>query len=57
MSLEETEEVGDKLVESSGFKFVMDPQALKYAQGATVDYRTTIFGKGFTIRTNRGGQC
>ncbi|NLJ73373.1 MAG: hypothetical protein GX331_00100 [Firmicutes bacterium] len=57
MSLEETEEMGDTVVESSGFKFLLDPQAMKYAQGAVVDYRKTIFGKGFSIKTNHSSQC
>lgn len=57
MSLEETEELGDTIVEVQEIKFVLDPQALKWAEGATVDYRQSIFGKGFTVKTNHGGNC
>lgn len=57
MSLEETEESGDTVVEVAGIRFVLDPQAFKHAQGATVDYRQSIFGKGFTVRTRYGGNC
>jgi Fe-S cluster assembly iron-binding protein IscA len=57
MSLEETEELGDTVVEVEGIRFVLDPQAFKYAEGATVDYRQSIFGKGFTVKTSLGGNC
>lgn len=57
MSLEETEETGDTVVEAEGIRFILDPQAFKHAQGATVDYNRSIFGKGFTVRARYGGNC
>lgn len=57
MSLDEAEELDDTIVEVNGIRFVLDPQAYKHAQGATVDYRQSIFGKGFTVKSSYGGNC
>ncbi|HHY10718.1 MAG TPA: hypothetical protein GX528_09185 [Firmicutes bacterium] len=54
MSLAEAEDVDDTVVEAAGIKFVLDPLAYKYANGALVDYRSSFFGRGFTIRA---GSC
>lgn len=57
MSLEETEDVDDTVVESQGIRFVLDPQASKHANNATVDYSRSILGKGFTVKSRFGGNC
>ncbi|HHU60678.1 MAG: hypothetical protein QM401_06430 [Bacillota bacterium] len=57
MSLDETKEEDDTLVEVNGINFLLDPQAHKFASGATVDYSKTIFGSGFTVKSARGGNC
>lgn len=57
MSLEETEVEGDTVVEVEGIRFVLDPQAYNHVGGATVDYRQSIFGKGFTVKASYGGNC
>lgn len=57
MSLEETEEEGDTIVEIEGIRFVFDPHVVRHAKGATVDYKKTFFGKGFSISTRYGGDC
>lgn len=57
MSLEETEEAGDTLIEINGINFVLDPQAHKFAGGANIDYSKSIFGSGFTVKSGRGGDC
>lgn len=57
MSLEETEEQDDTIIDVDGIRFVLDPQAFKWAEGATVDYKKSIFGKGFTVKTAHGGNC
>lgn len=57
MSLEETEEEGDTIIEVEGISFIFDPQAQSHANGATVDYRQSIFGKGFTVKSGFGGTC
>lgn len=57
MSLEETEEAGDTIHEVAGIRFIFDPQAHKHAQGAIVDYKHSIFGKGFTVQSRYGGNC
>lgn len=57
MSLEETKEIDDIVVEAGEINFVLDPQAHKHAQGVTVDYKQSIFGKGFSIKSSSGENC
>lgn len=54
MALAETKNPNDKVVEAKGIKFVIDPQVERFAKGATVDYKRSIFGRGFVVRTGRG---
>lgn len=58
MSLEETKEEHDKLVEVDGFRFVIDPQAQNHLNNITIDYRSSLLGKGFVISNGgSGGGC
>ncbi len=57
MSLEETKEEHDAIVETSGFSFLLDPRAQVYLENGTIDYRKSIFGEGFSITSAMGGSC
>ena len=57
MSLEETKEEHDQVLDVGGFSFLIDPRAQKYLDGGTIDYRKSIFGEGFSITSSMGSTC
>lgn len=57
MALAEAKNPNDIVIETNGIRFVVDPQVEQFARGATVDYKRSIFGRGFVVRTRRGGDC
>jgi iron-sulfur cluster assembly protein/iron-sulfur cluster insertion protein len=40
----------DKLLESNGISFLMDPTSLEYLDGSVVDFDDGLNGKGFEIK-------
>ncbi|HHY14682.1 MAG TPA: hypothetical protein GX521_01270 [Firmicutes bacterium] len=57
MALVEAKKPEDVVLETNGIRFVLDPQVEQFAKGAVVDYKRSIFGRGFVVRTGRGGDC
>ncbi|HHV63387.1 MAG TPA: iron-sulfur cluster assembly accessory protein [Firmicutes bacterium] len=49
MTLDESTRPNDSVHEIDGIKFVLDPAAARFLDGATVDYRAGWFGHGFSI--------
>ncbi|NMB24725.1 MAG: hypothetical protein GX986_04250 [Firmicutes bacterium] len=58
MTLEEsTANPGDKTYTVNGLTFVTSSNAEPFLQDVVVDYRTGLFGKGFTIRSSGASRC
>lgn len=60
MGLENEILEGESVVEASGIKLVMDADSVPYLEGAEIDYKDSLMGRGFTISNpNRpaGGGC
>ncbi|MCL4516420.1 MAG: hypothetical protein M1379_12645 [Firmicutes bacterium] len=55
--MEESAEERDVTSEVDGIKFVMDPMSAHYLEGATIDYRESRFGAGFTIHGPETSSC
>jgi iron-sulfur cluster assembly protein len=48
----------EQLIDANGVKFVIDPESAPYLEGAEIDYRDSLMGRGFMIKTpNLGGGC
>jgi iron-sulfur cluster assembly accessory protein len=39
----------DSIVDACGVKFVIDPESAPYLEGAEIDYKDGLMGRGFTI--------
>jgi iron-sulfur cluster assembly accessory protein len=50
LMIEETPGVGDKVIESNGVRFFVDPISIRYLKGAQVDFVDNVAGGGFTIK-------
>jgi iron-sulfur cluster assembly accessory protein len=48
MALDEAME-DDTLVDESGIRVVIDPESLRFIQGAEIDYVESLMGAGFTV--------
>ena len=48
----------EELIDANGGKFVIDPESAPYLEGAEIDYRDSLMGRGFMIKNpNQGGGC
>src|SRR3954454_2466513 len=51
----------DSIIEASGVRFVIDPDSAPYLDGAEIDYKDGLMGRGFTIvnpnQTSSGCGC
>jgi iron-sulfur cluster assembly protein len=50
MTIEESPEEGDEVIESEGVRLVVDNFSAMYLSGAEVDFVNSLMGGGFTIR-------
>jgi iron-sulfur cluster assembly protein len=50
MSIEEIEDEGDTVVNTSGVKLLVDEFSAMYIAGAEIDYVNSLMGGGFTVR-------
>src|SRR3954451_19718489 len=50
MTIEETAEEGDEVIETEGVRIIVDNFSAMYLGGAEVDYVNALMGGGFTIR-------
>jgi iron-sulfur cluster assembly protein len=50
MTIEDTAEEDDTVIETSGVKLLVDSFSGMYLQGAEVDYVNSLMGGGFTVR-------
>ena len=49
MTVEETAEDGDELIETDGVRLLVDNFSAMYLEGAQVDYVNSLMGGGFTV--------
>ena len=49
MTVEETAEDGDELIETDGVRLLVDNFSAMYLEGAQVDYMNSLMGGGFTV--------
>jgi iron-sulfur cluster assembly accessory protein len=48
----------EHVFDAAGLRLVADNDALPYLEGAEIDYRDSLMGRGFTIKNpNAGGGC
>ena len=60
MGLEDEISAEENIFELHGVKLVVDPDSAPYLEGAEIDYRDSLMGKGFTIvnpNASSGGGC
>jgi iron-sulfur cluster assembly protein len=49
MTIEESAEEGDEVIEADGVRLMVDNFSAMYLQGAEVDYVDALMGGGFTV--------
>ena len=49
----------EQMIDANGVKFVIDPESAPYLEGAEIDYRDSLMGRGFMIKNpnQEGGGC
>jgi iron-sulfur cluster assembly accessory protein len=58
MGLEDDINPEESVFELQGIKLVVDPDSAPYLEGAEIDFRDGLMGRGFTIANpNAGGGC
>ena len=61
MGLEDEIGAEESIFEIQGVKLVVDPESAPYLEGAEIDFRDSLMGKGFTIanpnQTSSGCGC
>jgi iron-sulfur cluster insertion protein len=60
MGLEDDVAEGEQVLETCGIRFVVDPDSAQYLEGAEIDFRDSLMGRGFTIKgatQGGGGGC
>lgn len=57
LALDEPAGEKDERLESDGISFIIDKKLSKNLKEITIDYRTSWFGKGFTVRAAGAYQC
>ncbi len=58
MGVEDDFDPDESIFELHGVRLVVDPDSAPYLEGAEIDYRDSLMGKGFTISNpNAGGGC
>jgi iron-sulfur cluster assembly protein len=50
MTVEESAEDGDEIIETDGVRLLVDNFSAMYLKGAEVDYVNSLMGGGFTVR-------
>ena len=54
----DTPQAGDRVIEQSGVKVVIDPKSLLFLTGSEIDFVDGLYGAGFTIKNpNAKGSC
>src|SRR5581483_7129335 len=49
---------GEELLDANGIRIVIDPESAPYLDGAEIDYRDSLMGRGFMIKNpNQSGGC
>ncbi|MBM7625084.1 hypothetical protein [Sporohalobacter salinus] len=49
MTLVESKDDEDKLIEIEGFEFLLNPEIIDQLKGAEIDYKSSFFGSGFSV--------
>jgi len=59
MGLEDEIGEDESVLETGGVRFVVDPDSAPYLEGAEIDFRDELMGRGFMIRNpnQQGGGC
>ena len=58
VSLTEKVNKGDEVVEKNGINFIIDPSAIMFLIGSTIDWKEEKFKKGFTFENpNETARC
>jgi iron-sulfur cluster assembly protein len=58
MGVETEFSADEQLIDANGVKFVIDPESAPYLEGAEIDYRDSLMGRGFMIKNpTQGGGC
>ena len=58
VSLSKNINQGDEIVQKDGINFIIDPSAVMFLLGATIDWKEEKFKKGFTfINPNETARC
>jgi iron-sulfur cluster assembly protein len=50
MTIDETSDEGDEVIETNGVKVLVDNFSAMYLQGAEIDFVNSLMGGGFTVR-------
>lgn len=50
MTIDESSDEGDEVIETSGVKVLVDNFSAMYLQGAEIDFVNSLMGGGFTVR-------
>ncbi|HVL23493.1 MAG TPA: iron-sulfur cluster insertion protein ErpA [Thermomicrobiales bacterium] len=50
MTIDETSDEGDEVIETSGVRVLVDNFSAMYLQGAEIDFVNSLMGGGFTVR-------
>lgn len=50
MTIDETSDEGDEIIETSGVKVLVDNFSAMYLEGAEIDFVNSLMGGGFTVR-------
>lgn len=50
MTIDETSDEGDEVIETSGVKVLVDNFSAMYLEGAEIDFVNSLMGGGFTVR-------
>ena len=58
MGIEHEFGADEQLIDANGIKVVFDAESAPYLEGAEIDYRDSLMGRGFMIKNpNQGGGC
>ena len=58
MGIETEFSADEQFIDANGVKLVVDPESAPYLEGAEIDYRDSLMGRGFMIKNpNAGGGC
>jgi len=58
MTIDETSDEGDEIIETNGVRVLVDNFSAMYLQGAEIDFVNSLMGGGFTVRNpNAAASC